>query len=474
MSKMENTGNALAIIEDGNVSFQDDTDVPHANQEIVINYEHGTNNEAEKLVSANLINVLQARVFNDLAIVFNARLPEMFTELVAHKLESIVDDRLEALVEAKINEITTNTTQNASVLDATNSKIDQSMEDQILKIITPKLDKVNTEIQSLQNELKNINAETKLKKTANKKQQELSDKELATLIQKQEIDHPNDEVLQRRLDYLETQNDLLLTQLDSLEQYSRRETLEFHGIPNYQSSQKEENTTEVIIEFLNYYLGLCINKFDISVSHRMSLPEEKKKYGNDYIPPIYCKFVNRSLVYTILRRKHMLKHERNYFEKKFFIRENLTQYRRTIRDRAETELTSYRFKWVRNGNIFARKNNGSKITKISSEFILNRLINEQDKPDVKQINIKRFDAHSVPLRNEFQRDEASTTQSSPVVNYAQVTQFPPLQSQSTPNLSSYPNNMISYSLRDKHTPHHSTLITNYNLQNKTFCKEVTC
>ena len=157
---------------------------------------------------------------------------------------------------------------------------------------------------------------------------------------------------------------------DDQEQYTRREILEFLNIP----IQYKENTTELIIHFCRYYLGIHINKYDISTSHRMVIAEEKKKYGSEYIPPIYCKFVNRSIVHLIMQSKHRLKNARNNLDQKFIIRENLTLHRRLLKDRVDKELHSYHFKWVKNGNILVRKNKWSKAVKILSEEVLENLL----------------------------------------------------------------------------------------------------
>ena len=89
---------------------------------------------------------------------------------------------------------------------------------------------------------------------------------------------------------------------------------------------------------------------DISICHRQFNPSEKKKYGKNYIQSIYVKFVNRSLVKTILKKRYLLK---NFPQ--FSIKENLTLYRRNILDRVKEELVSYPHNWVSNGNIFVKK-----------------------------------------------------------------------------------------------------------------------
>ena len=51
-------------------------------------------------------------------------------------------------------------------------------------------------------------------------------------------------------------------------------------------------------------------------------------------------------------------------EKSFFIRENLTQYRRELFEEAKDSLKSWRYVWTKEGNIFVRKSANSKTFKI--------------------------------------------------------------------------------------------------------------
>ena len=150
--------------------------------------------------------------------------------------------------------------------------------------------------------------------------------------------------------------------------------MEFLGIPVQNNPAQKENTTQIIIDFLEYHLGITITKYDISISHRQPNNEDKKRYGSKYIPPIYCRFVNRSLVYEILSKKRLLQHARNSRGEKFYIRENLTLQRRLLWNRVDTELTSFQFKWVRNGTIFARKNRRSRAIKIMCDEDLDQML----------------------------------------------------------------------------------------------------
>ena len=187
---------------------------------------------------------------------------------------------------------------------------------------------------------------------------------------------------------------------DKQEQYTRLETREFKNIlPEPDPRTGEEDTTEVLVKFCRRYLNIHINKYDISISHRMPIAAEKKRVGKDYIPPIYCRFVNRSVAMLIMKRKRLLKNARNRLGQKFFIEENLTLQRRLLKDRAENQLHSYHFKWVKNGNIFVRKHRRSNPIKISSEKILDELIHEQNTSKRTKEN-ENFNSHRVNLNRD--------------------------------------------------------------------------
>ena len=96
--------------------------------------------------------------------------------------------------------------------------------------------------------------------------------------------------------------------------------------------------------------------------------------GQNYIMPIYCKFLNRSVVHEILRRRHLLKNARNELNNPYIIRENLTFNRRLLWDSVQENLGHFRYKWVKRGKIYVRHHANSKVIKVLSERVLNDLI----------------------------------------------------------------------------------------------------
>ena len=162
--------------------------------------------------------------------------------------------------------------------------------------------------------------------------------------------------------------------MDKLEQYSRREILNFLEIPLEGTRNHPENTTIMIINFLRRHFNLQITPRDISVSHRTVIPSDKSRLGRNYIPPIYCKFLNRSLVHEILRRrKQCLRNVRNRFGKPFWVEENLTPTRRLLWESVQSGLQNFRFKWIRSGDIYVKKADGHLPVKITSDDVMNEL-----------------------------------------------------------------------------------------------------
>ena len=110
----------------------------------------------------------------------------------------------------------------------------------------------------------------------------------------------------------------------------------------------------------------------------MIIAEDKKKLGKDYIPPIYCRFVNRSVANLVLKRRHLLKNAFNNRGQKYSIEENLTLPRRIIRKKAASDLHSFKYQWVKNGKVFVKKYKSGKAIHLISEAVLDNLIDQQN------------------------------------------------------------------------------------------------
>ena len=71
--------------------------------------------------------------------------------------------------------------------------------------------------------------------------------------------------------------------VDDNQQRNRNQTLELKGIPNQENYHKEKDCYEIVNHFCDFYLGITVRTYDISIAHGQFNPEEKKKYGKKYI-----------------------------------------------------------------------------------------------------------------------------------------------------------------------------------------------
>ena len=152
---------------------------------------------------------------------------------------------------------------------------------------------------------------------------------------------------------------------DNLQQYGRRDILEFWGI----AQEANEDTTYIILDFLESILGLRLSRHDISISHRQRQMHNKDR--EKFPDPIYVKVVNRWVKQDILYRKKKYMHRMK--QTNVFIVENLTQRRRELLATAREKLPNFKFIWVKEGNIFVRKFSKSRVHKITSIDSISKL-----------------------------------------------------------------------------------------------------
>lgn len=141
---------------------------------------------------------------------------------------------------------------------------------------------------------------------------------------------------------------------DSLEQYTRRENLEIHGVP----ITKDEDT-DALVKKVAGLIDVEIDQSDISVSHRQS----GKKNST---PFIIVRFVRRNVRDNLYRSRNLL---RNFTtadigfstHNKIFINESLTKNVKKLFYEARNyqHTNHFQFCWSRYGKIHLKKNNDS-------------------------------------------------------------------------------------------------------------------
>jgi len=150
--------------------------------------------------------------------------------------------------------------------------------------------------------------------------------------------------------------DNLYTALDDLEQYTRRNSLEIHGIPDDCYS----STEEVVLK-LAAVLNVNVNPSDIEITHKL------KRRGNNS-SPVIVKFISHKVETSLYKDRVKLRNVKvlDVFpgysnavraeEPRIFLNKNLTNYRRGLVSRANQMnrdglLTSF---WTIDGKIFAK------------------------------------------------------------------------------------------------------------------------
>ena len=171
----------------------------------------------------------------------------------------------------------------------------------------------------------------------------------------------NDEVrnLEQRVTSLETANKALRDDSDAQEQYSRRNCLLVHGIPEDQKS-----TTEAVLSVCNDKLGLKLTSSDIDRSHRLGYRSDKPtasaatgagRSTPDKPRPIIVKLKDYETRRSIFSAKRKLKGTR------WVVTENLTKHRSYLLRMART-IEGVTSTWTIDGRIICLLTNGNKET----------------------------------------------------------------------------------------------------------------
>jgi hypothetical protein len=163
--------------------------------------------------------------------------------------------------------------------------------------------------------------------------------------------------LKTEIDHLKENNYTLQHQIEEAEQYSRRNCLLLHGVPE----QNKEDTTITAINEISSRLGIPIKADHIDRSHRLGKPKIMPPSDSDNKPnprPIIIKFVSysqRAAVYLVkskLKKTHLL------------ITESLTTtrmeiYRKALALRKAGLIETV---WSQDGRIFIINNQEKRLT----------------------------------------------------------------------------------------------------------------
>ena len=155
------------------------------------------------------------------------------------------------------------------------------------------------------------------------------------------------EFLRARLQRLETTNMTLQNELDELDQYGRRNSLLFHGIP-----ETEKDTTEAVLTVCHRSLGLRIDSQYVDRSHRLGQIHEDATRKSR---PIIVKFTSYGPRNDIFKTKCKLKGS------KTMITKNLTKRRSELLKKTR-DMRGITTSWSIDGRIVCLLENGREAT----------------------------------------------------------------------------------------------------------------
>ena len=160
-------------------------------------------------------------------------------------------------------------------------------------------------------------------------------------------------VLNRKYQDLSVLNEQLNTNLDDLEQYSRRNCLLLHGI----RESPNEIAENVILETINNKLKLTLKPDDIDRTHRIGQLKRKPDASNTMPKPrpFIIKFVSYRARFLVFRNKRLLKGSG------LLVTENLTRQRNEILQDAK-HRSSVESAWSQDGRIVLLLKTKKKVT----------------------------------------------------------------------------------------------------------------
>ena len=196
---------------------------------------------------------------------------------------------------------------------------------------------------------------SELKATVRKQQSEITAvKDALAQARKQSAETERElSAARKQLDEQEEEFQELYNLQDHLEQYTRKNSLEFHGVPE----SAYTSTEEAVIKIANA-VEVPVVAEDIEISHKLNTRGSKV---------IIAKFINHKVKSSLYRARVKLKNASATQSNRIFINENLTSYRRRIMSPAnekhrDGELLSV---WSLDGSIFVKTSPEGRPIKIS-------------------------------------------------------------------------------------------------------------
>lgn len=163
---------------------------------------------------------------------------------------------------------------------------------------------------------------------------------------------------------------ILEERLDEMEQYSRSNMVEIHGVPT------EENEDILnVVKKVGVALDMNIENSMVDICHRLG-----KKNDSKGPPGIVVKFVRRMDKEEMLRRRRVkrtlsTRHMGLPTDVPVYINEALSPARRRLYAlaRQEKRKRGYKYLWLRGGRILMRKEESARVVQVSSQADLDGL-----------------------------------------------------------------------------------------------------
>lgn len=216
----------------------------------------------------------------------------------------------------------------------------------------------------LRKELREINASLTF---LNKMFEDVKDELKQTKAEQRELRAENANLLAQNQE-LQNQVSNCLSRIVLCEQYSRNANIEIKGVP----ALPNENLTE-LLKKLGEVTGETISANDVEICHRVPVaknPTEKN---------IVVQFVRRSKRNLVLEKARRLKLTTSdlglHTRVPLFVNEHLCPELKRLLGQATSKKREFgwKFTWVRNGQIFARKAEDTPVVKISTEKDLSKI-----------------------------------------------------------------------------------------------------
>ena len=242
-------------------------------------------------------------------------------------------------------------------------------------ILDEKLAPLRSEVSQLRSKVEET---TKFLDLTNRNYEEIKSKVARYESERKELIAEN-KILKSTVQTLEDKAQRMKESINNMEQYSRRDCLELHGIPVRADIDDNREDTNKIVTKIGELMNVQIGDEDISISHR--LPQSKKYQGKRGEPPIIVKFTRREVKDRFYRARKKLRNITTQdlgFEssKHIYVNESLTEqnkdlFKECVKVKKELQFT---FIWTSNGKIYLRKNESSPVHHINTKADLRKLL----------------------------------------------------------------------------------------------------